>query len=187
VARGIKVPTLDTQYQTFGVKARPRSLDLPLGFTLDSSASLRAVTGRQTNSGFGPAVETQLRKQLPNNGTLSLGLNYNHLTTVNDLLPYTGKLNSTLSLSYPVTNRFKVAAIANTALDADSRNSLLQASYQLTPQWRFDFLHTLFHMGQYGQSDMQLGISRSLGNRELSVYWSGRQSKFIVEFGSSRF
>jgi hypothetical protein len=186
IARGIKVPTLDQQYQTFGIKARPRSLDLPLGFTLDSSASLRAVSGR-TNNGFGPAIETQVRKQLPRNGTLSLGLNYNHLTTVNDLLPYTGKLNSTLSLSYPVTNRFKVAAIANAALDADSRNSLLQASYQITPQWRVDFLHTLFRMGQFGESDMQLGISRALGNRELSVYWSGRESKFIVEFGSSRF
>jgi hypothetical protein len=186
LTRGVRVPTLDQQYQTFGIKARPRSLDLPFGLTLDSSASLRAVSGK-TNNGFGPTFETQLRKQLPNNGTLSLGLNYNHLTTVNDLLPYTGKLNSSLSLSYPVTNRFKVAAIANAALDADSRNSLLQASYQITPQWRFDFLHTLFHMGQFGESDMQLGISRALGNRELSVYWSSRQGKFIVEFGSSRF
>ncbi|MGV3721818.1 MAG: invasin domain 3-containing protein [Actinomycetota bacterium] len=186
VARGLRVPLMDQQYQTLGVKLRPRSIDLPLGFTLDSSASLRAVSGK-TNSGFGPAIETQFRKQLPNNGTLALGLNYNHLTTVNDLLPYVGKLNSSASLSYPVTSRLKVAALANMALDAESRNSLLQASYQLTPVWRLDFLHTLFSMGQFGNSEMQLGVARVIGNRELAVYWSQRESRFIVQFGASRF
>lgn len=186
VARGLRVPLSDQQYQTVGVKLRPRSVDLPLGFSLDSSASLRAVSGSRMN-GFGPTLETQFRRQLPNNGTLSLGLNYNHLTTVNDLLPYVGKLNSSLNLSYPVTSRLKLAAMANMALDADSKNSLFQASYQLTPSWRLDLLHTLFQMGDFGGDELQLGIARMLGNRELAVYWSQRESRFIVQFGATRF
>jgi hypothetical protein len=86
-----------------------------------------------------------------------------------------------------VSSRFKIAALGNMALDAESRNSLIQASYQLTSQWRLDLMHSLFRMGQFGSSDFQLGIARSIGNRELNVYWSSRQSKFIIEFGASRF
>lgn len=182
--RFVSVP--GAQYQSFGVRARPKSVRLMEGLELDTSASLQAVTGN-TNAGFGPAFDAQLRKALPNNGTLSLGLNYNRLATVYDLLPTQGRLNSTLSANYPITPRLRLTALANMALDAPSRHSIFQLSYQATKIWRLEVLHTLFQYGQFGDYDFQFGISRPLGGRDLGLYWSRREHRFIIEFGASRF
>jgi hypothetical protein len=185
--RGMKKLDLpDSQYQTAGLKIRPATANLGGGFTLDSSASLRAVTGGP-QAGFGPAIDTQLRKQLPRNGYLSVGVNYNHLTSVSDLLPNQGKVNATVSAMYPITNKLRLTAMGNMALDAQSRHGILQASYQINPQWRFDFLHTLVQFGGFGDSDSQFGIARDIGGRELGLYWSRRQHRFIIEFGAGRF
>lgn len=175
-----------TQYQTVGLKLRPRPAQLMKGLTLDSSASLRTVMGG-FNSGFGPAFETQLRKTLPRNGYLSFGINYNHLASINDFAPVQGKINTNLNVSYPVTSKFRITALGTMALDAESRNSLLQLSYQISESWRFDVLHSLFRFGGFGDSDYQFGISRAIGGRELGLYWSRREHKFIVEFGAARF
>jgi len=184
--RGLKLALADSQYQTAGIKVRPASVNLARGLTLDSSASLRGVAG-STNSGFGPAFDAQLRKQLPRSGNLSLGLNYNHLTTINDFFPNQGKLNSTLNLVYPVTKRLQLVAMGSMALDAPSRHSVLQASYKMGESWRFDFLHTMVQFGKIGEQDYQFGIARDLGGRELAVYWSAREHRFIIEFGAARF
>jgi len=186
VARGVRVPVQSSQYQMVGLKLRPQAARLSKSMTLEGSTSLRAVGGG-VGAGLGPAFESQLRKQLPNNGYLSLGLNYNHLATVDDFLPSTGKTNSTFFMSYPVTNKLRISALANMALDAESRNSLAQLSYQVAPGWRLEMLHSMFKFGNQGNFDYQFGISRAIGNRDLSVYWSRREHRFIVEFGAARF
>jgi hypothetical protein len=182
----IRLPLLENQYHAFGLKARPKSLSLGSGFTLDSSVALRSVFGG-LNAGFGPAMEASIRKTLPNNGFLSFGVNYNHLATINDIVPTVGKLNATLNLSYPISKRIRLAAIGNMALDANSRHSILSASYQISDHWRFDVLHTMFQFGQFGDFDMQFGISRAIGSRELGLYWSRAEHRFIIEFGAARF
>jgi hypothetical protein len=48
-------------------------------------------------------------------------------------------------------------------------------------------LHSMFRYGEFGNFDMQFGISRLLGSREIGLFWSHREHKFIVEFGASRF
>jgi hypothetical protein len=181
-----RLPLLDTQYQAVGVKARPQSLGLGGGFTLDSSASLRMVSGGY-NAGFGPAFETQIRRTLPNNGYLSFGLNYNHLTAVSDLLPTTAKMNATLNASYPITKRLRLAAMGTMGLDANTRHSIFSASYQFSDKWRLDMLHTMFRFGEFGNYDFQIGLARALGGRELGIYWSRVEHKFIIEFGAARF
>jgi len=186
LARGFRVPVPGMQYQAAGIKVRPASVTLGSGLTLDSSASLRAVSGSQ-RSGFGPALETTLRKTLSNGGSVSVGVNYNGLTGAYDLMPLQGKVNATLNLMWPVTKRLKLSALGNMALDAENRHSILQASYQLTPQWRVDLLHSLFQFGQIGNSDYQFGIARMLGDRELGLYWSQREHKLVIEFGAGRF
>lgn len=186
IAQGFRIPLQNDQYEAAGVKLRPASAKLPLGFTFDSSLSLREVIGNREN-GFGPNVETQLRRQLPNGGTLGVGLNYNHLATVDDLLPNSGRLNSTLNVSYPVTKKLRLAAIGNMALDAQNRSSLVQAGYAFLPGWRLDLVHTMFKFGPLGESDYQLGLSRAFGSRDLSIYWSHHQHRFMFEFGASRF
>ncbi|HEU4753434.1 MAG TPA: hypothetical protein VFU47_10045, partial [Armatimonadota bacterium] len=187
VARGIRVPVQNTQYQTFGINARPQPLKLGGGFTLDSSLSLRAVTGNNQGGGFGPAMEAQVRRQLGQNGFLSFGLSYNHLASINDFLPTNGRLNATFTLNHQIGRRLKIAALGTAALDAESRNSLLQASYQLTPSWRLDLVNSFFRYGQFGDNDFQFGVARSFGPRELSLYWSSREHRFLFEFGASRF
>jgi hypothetical protein len=184
--RGVRIPTQNTQYQTLGLKVRPATVQLAKGLTLDSSASLRGVSGGR-NAGFGPALEMALRKTLPNNGSLSVGVNYNHLATISDFIPTSGKMNATLNATYPVSKRFRISAMGMMALDAESRHSIMQASYQLSPAWRVDLLHTFFKFGEFGDFDYQLGVARALGNRELSFYWSRREHRFMVEFGAARF
>jgi hypothetical protein len=186
IMQGFKIPLQNDQYEAAGVKLRPASAKLPLGFTFDSSVALRGVMGNREN-GFGPAVETQLRRSLPNSGTLGIGLNYNHLASVDDLLPNAGRLNSTLNLSYPVTKKLRLAAIGNMALDAQNRSSLVQAAYAFLPGWRLDLVHTMFKFGPLDATDYQLGISRAFGSRDLSIYWSHHQHRFMFEFGASRF
>lgn len=176
-----------TDYQTFGLKLRPVPATLAKGLQLDTSLSLRSVTGSTAQAGFGPALETNLRKQLPRNGMLSLGLSYNHLQGINDFLPTSGRTNANLNLSYPVTNKLRITALGTLALDADNQNSILQMSYQLNPQWRFDLLQSMYRFGGFGQRDHQFGISRSFGDRELGLYWSRLEHRFIIEFGAARF
>jgi len=187
VTRGLRVPVEDTQYQAIGLKARPKSVQLAKGLTLESSAALRAVSGNTPNAGFGPALETSLNKQLPRNGYVKLGFGYNQLATVNDLLPNTGKMTANLSANYAVTKKLKLTYLGTMALDVENRNSIFQVSYQLTPKWRLDALHTLYQFGQFGNFDYQLGIARALGSRELAIYWSHHQHKFVFEFGAARF
>jgi hypothetical protein len=186
VGRGLKIPTLQNQYQTFGIKLRPAAVNLGSGFTLDSSATLQSVFGNQ-NQGFGPALETNIRKALPRNGYVGFGLRYNSLGAFDSLIPVEGKLNGTFNLMYPVTNRLKIMALADMALDAPSRHSIIQANYQLTDKWRFEMLHTLFKFGEFGNYDYELGVARALGNRELALYWSRREHRWMVQFGAARF
>lgn len=176
-----------SQYQSFGIKARPRQMNLGHGFTLDSSVSLRQVMGNTASKGFGPALETTFNKQLPNNGNLSFGFNYNGLATLEDYFPTSGRMNAVMSLSYPVSKKFRITGLGTMGLDNSNRNSLIQLSYQLNDKWRLNMLHSMFRFGEFGNFDMQFGISRLMGSRELGLYWSRREHKFIVEFGASRF
>lgn len=181
-----RIPVPAAQYQAVGIKARPRSISIARGLSLDSSASLQAVSGG-ARSGFGPSLETHLRQQLPNNGHLTFGINYNRLTQVTDFLPSQGRLNATFSASYPVNSRLRLTALGSAALDAETRHSLLMLSYQFSKTWRLDALHTLFEFGTFGDTDYQFGLARPFGDRELGLYWSRREHKLILEFGSSRF
>jgi hypothetical protein len=176
-----------SQYQSFGIKARPRQMNLGHGFTLDSSVSLRQVMGNTTSKGFGPALETTFNKQLPNNGNLSFGLNYNGLASLEDYFPTSGRMNAVMSLSYPINKKFRITGLGTMGLDNSNRNSLIQLSYQINDKWRLDMLHSMFRFGEFGNFDMQFGISRMMGSRELGLYWSRREHKFIIEFGASRF
>ncbi|MFN3651750.1 MAG: invasin domain 3-containing protein [Armatimonadota bacterium] len=184
--RGNRIAVPARQYQSFGIRARPASLSLGSGLTLDSSVSLRAVTGT-IGSSFGPSFETTVRKQLGNNGFIQAGLRYNNLTTISDVIPNQGKLGATFNAMVPVGSRFKLSAFGTMALDATNHHSLLQASYQLSDKWRLDFLHSLFQFGEFGNFDYQLGIARMLGDRELGLYWSHREHRVLVEFGAARF
>jgi hypothetical protein len=186
LARGVRVNTPNVEYQAISAKLRPQTLNLGAGFSLDTVASLRAVNGN-TRSGFGPALETNFRRALPNNGTLSFGLNYNPLTTVSSLYSMQGKLNSQFNLSYPITSRLRITALGSAALDGRSHHTLAQVSYQVAPKWRLEVLHTMFRFGGFDDYDMQFGISRAIGSRDLGIYWSRREHRFIVEFGAARF
>jgi hypothetical protein len=181
-----------TSAQALGIRARPKLISIRDGLTLESSAALRMVKGSGTvQSGFGPSFETNLRQKLPHNGTLAVGLNYNDLAGLNDIFATTGKMNATFNANYPVTKKFRVSAFGSMALDAPSRNSIFQASYEFAPKWRLDVLHSMFQFGTqngaFGATDFQFGISRALGNREASIYWSRQEHKFLFEFGGVRF
>ncbi|MBM3457626.1 MAG: hypothetical protein FJX77_03710 [Armatimonadetes bacterium] len=176
-----------TQFQSIGLRLRPKPVSLGSGFSLDSSVALRGVTGNSSVGGFGPAVDLSVRKQLPRNGSLALGFNYNRLTVINDLFPSTGQMNTTLSLTYPVNNRLSITALGSNALDATNRNSIIQMSYRMGRSWRVDMLHSLFRFGNVGEQDFQLGLVRTIGGRDLGIYWSYLEHRFIVEFGAARF
>jgi hypothetical protein len=178
----------ETQFVAAGVRARPQPTKLPYGFTLDSSAALRGVMGMgNVNTGIGPAFETNLRRPLGNNGFMSIGLNYNPLITVNDFFPNQGRLNSTFNITYPITSRLRLAAFGSLSLDSPNRHNVLQASYQFAPKWRLDLFHTMYRFGGFSDFDLQFGISRAIGNRELGIYWSRSDHRFFFEFGAARF
>jgi hypothetical protein len=186
VARGLRLPTPSTGYQTIAAKLRAQPINLGAGFTLDTTGYLRLTNG-SVNSGFGPAFEANIRRPLPNNGFMAFGVNYNSLTTVSDLFPSQGKLNSTFNLTYPITSRLRLTALGSMAVDGQSHHSILQASYEFAPKWRMELLHTMFRFGNYSDYDFQFGVSRALGSRDLGLYWSRREHKIILEFGASRF
>lgn len=185
LASGTELSVPGAGYQAVGLRVRPAPLNLSKTLTLESSASLRAVSG--AGAGFGPSFEAQLRKQLFRTGYLALGLNYNHLTRIDELVPIQGKANATFNAFLPINRRLSVTALGTFSLDTPSRNSIVQMSYQLHPLWRLDLLHTFFQFGEFGDYDYQIGIARLLGNRELSLYWSRREHRFLVEFGGVRF
>jgi hypothetical protein len=114
-------------------------------------------------------------------------MNYNHLATLTDLVPINGRANATLNLTFPVSNRFRMMALTSMGLDSQNRNALMQMSYQLSPKWRLDLLHSLYRLGGFGAADSQLGIARAFGNRELGLYWDTAERRFIFELGAARF
>jgi hypothetical protein len=73
------------------------------------------------------------------------------------------------------------------ALDGPNQNSILQLSYEFAPKWRLEMLHTLFKFGGFNDFDYQIGFARSIGTRDLAVYWSRKEHKFLFEFGVARF
>lgn len=188
LAPGVRTALTNTQYQTVGARLRPRPVSLMKGLSLDSSLALRAVNGTgSTRSGFGPALETQIRKSLANNGMVALGFTYNHLASINDFLPSQGKMNATLNAGLPITKKLRISALGSMALDAPSRNVVGQLSYQMAPKWRLDLLHTMFQYGGLGDFDYQFGVARELGGREMGVYWSRRRHRWLFQFGAARF
>ncbi len=181
------INTPGSQFQAVGVKVRPKSVTLGGGFSLDSSLALRGVAGNSLNSGFGPALDATIRKALPRNGQLSFGLTHNSLNAATSLFPSTGRTNATFNMSFAVTKRLQLTALGSTALDANNRNSIVQMSYRMGANWRFDVLHSLYSFGNFGQQDYQLGIVRTIGGRDLGIYWSQLEHRFIIEFGAARF
>lgn len=181
----IKVPVGGLQTESVTAKLRPQAKQLAKGLTLESSVAVEAITG--TLKGFGPAAEIHLNKTLPRNGFLTFGIQYDQLAQVASLLPTQGKINSTLSATVPITKKLKITALGNLALDAQSQSSVIQASYALSSKWRLNALQTMFQYGTFGAKDTQFGVSRALGERELALYWSQREHKFVFEFGASRF
>lgn len=185
--RGIRFNLPPTQYETVGVRVRPAQLSLRRGLTLDSSLTLRGVMGNNGRSGFGPTGEVQLRQNLPRNGSFSIGLNYNGLPSITDILPTNGKARATLNLMYPITDKIRISAFGNLGLDSNNRHSVLQMSYRFSPRWSFSLLHTFFQFNDYSDFDYQIGIAREIGGRNLGLYWSRREHRWIIEFGAGRF
>jgi len=184
--QGPRVAVPGLQYEAIALKATPKQVVLAKGLTFDNSVSLQQVFGG-ANPGFGPALESSIQKQLPKNGLVKVGFGYNQLASANQLVPNQGLLNANLSANWAPTKRLKLSYLGTMALDAQSRNSIFQVSYQLAPKWRVDALHSLFQFGQFGQFDYQLGIARAIGSREMAVYWSHQEHKFLFQFGASRF
>lgn len=187
VGRGLRYNLPASQYETLGLRVRPASLSLRKGLSLDSSFSLRGVMSNAGRTGFGPTGEIQLRQQLPRSGFLSVGLTYNGLPSITDLVPTRGNARANLNLVYPVTDRLRLSAMGTLGLDSPNRHSILQMSYRFSPRWRFSLLHTFYQFDQFSDFDYQFGVSRDIGGRELGLYWSRREHRWIIEFGAGRF
>ncbi|MBI3910576.1 MAG: hypothetical protein HY320_06540 [Armatimonadetes bacterium] len=166
-----------------GLRLSTPSIPLTGRLSLNSSFSVRQMFG--SRSGFGFGFTSGLNARLPGNG--SLNLNY----TFNEAQPYRTRLNSaTQTLSGQLSWRqgnWRTGLFGTMGLGSEQQTLAGRISYQLTPSWRLDLLPTYYRFGEFARTDNQFGVARSLGSREIILYWSTGRHRLLFELGASNF
>jgi hypothetical protein len=57
------------------------------------------------------------------------------------------------------------------------------AAYSLGPLWRIELQQTAYNFRTLSESDLQIGLTRMIGPRELTIYYSTLRHRFMFQIG----
>lgn len=75
----------------------------------------------------------------------------------------------------------------NNGLEDNSRFSYGNLSYNFSPDWGLHLRSYFYKLGPYKFSDLQYILSKSIGNRDIYLYWSERDKKVSFEISQGGF
>jgi invasin-like protein len=168
-----------------GVRLTPAMLKLGRG-GLSSWVSLRQVWGSRDQSGFGLAGALAFNHPIGKMGGLSLNYSYNRFPG-NTFYGTAGRQNLSASLRLAPTRRLSMGVFGSVGLDSPTRTMNANATYSFGPLWRLEVQQTAYSFPNLSESDLQFGLSRALGQRDLKVYWSTLRRRIMFEVGSGSF
>jgi hypothetical protein len=84
-------------------------------------------------------------------------------------------------------NKWAGYLYVNNGLEDNSQFSYGNLSYYFSSQWGFQLRSYFYKLGPYRFSDFQYILSKSIGEREIYLYWSKRDRKFGLEISQGGF
>ncbi len=76
---------------------------------------------------------------------------------------------------------------ATKGLDYPAQNLFVDVSYRLDSQWRLTARSTSNSFGASHYDDVEFGLGKVIGSRELIAVWSRKEGRVMLELGSSGF
>ncbi len=168
-----------------GLRLTPSLLKLGRG-GISSWVSLKEVWGSRDRSGFGLAGALAFNHPIGKTGGMTLNYSYNRFPGIT-FYGAAGRqtLSGSLRLS-PMRHLF-VGAFGSFGLDSPTRSISASAAYSFGPLWRLQLQQTAYHFRTLQEQDLQLGLSRAIGPREITVYWSQLRHRVMFELAGGGF
>jgi invasin-like protein len=156
------------------------------GGALSSWVSLRQVWGSRDQSGVGLAGALAFNHPIGRTGGLSLNYSYNRFPG-NTFYGNAGRQNLSASVRLAPTRRLYLGLFGSLGLDSPTKTMNANAAYSFGPLWRLELQQTAYSFPLLHESDLQFGLSRSLGPRDLKVYWSTLRHRILFEIAGGGF
>lgn len=168
-----------------GLRLTPAVLKLGRG-GLSSWLSVKQVWGSADRSGFGVEGSAVFNQPIGRTGGMTLNYSYNQFPGVTFYGP-AGRQNLSASLRISPVKRLSLSTFGSLGLDSPTRTLTVNAAYSFGPLWRLELEQTAYHFQTLQEADLQFGISRSLGARSLTLYWSRLQHRVLFEVTGGTF
>jgi hypothetical protein len=168
-----------------GLRLSPALLKLGRG-GLSSWVSLKQVWGSHDRTGIGLAGALAFSRPLGRTGGLNLNYSYNRFPG-NTFYGTTGRQNLSSSLRLSPTRRLSLGAFGSVGLDSPNRSFSTSAGYLLGDVWRLEVQQTAYSFRNLQERDLQLGLTRAIGVREVTLYWSRLNHRIMFEIGGGAF
>jgi hypothetical protein len=168
-----------------GLRLAPALLKVGRG-GLSSWVSLKHVWGSQDRTGIGMAGALAFSQPMGRTGGLTLNYSYNRFPG-NTFYGTAGRQNLSASLRLAPTRRLFLGAFGTMGLDSPNRSFSTSAAYSFGPLWRLELQQTAYQFRTLQEQDLQLGLSRAIGSREVTFYWSRLRHRLMFEITGGAF
>lgn len=173
------------QAVTQGVQARFYSSPFRLSnqTTVTNSLTVGNVWGTGINTGASALASLNLTHTMKN-ANLNVGYDF---TKQPVFFTEGGQHRLNMSLAANGGTKWTLFTYASAMLDSKSMSLMSDLSYELLPRWRFSLAATFqrFLGGQY--RDYELGIGRTIGGREVRLFYSTFNHRIFFDIQASRF
>lgn len=162
-----------------GVRLTPSIAKLG-GGAVSSWLSLRQVWGSRDQSGLGLAGSLAFNHPIGRTGGFNLNYSYNRFPGTT-FYGTAGRQNLSASLRFTPIKRLSLSAFGSLGLDSPTRTITAGGTYSLNSLWRLELQQTAYHFSTLQESDLQFGVSRAIGQRDLQVYWSRLRHRIMFQ------
>jgi hypothetical protein len=175
---------LPTQTQEVSLRLRPETVHLLPKMSFSNNVSMRMLWG--TISGPALGYQSNLTYNLPRNTNLMVGYTFDQAPVIRSVINQAHHNLSAMATTAPAKG-LRASVFGTMGLDVLSQTLTGQLSYNITPKWRIDLLHSFYQFNTFGVTDYQIGIARKLGPREILVYYSTETGRVLFELAASNF
>jgi len=153
--------------------------------SLTSSLGLGYIWGNAVSvGGLSSLGTTMLDWRFSPKSSLQLSYRYADRPSVYTTLG--GKQSLSASWRYD-SDKWQTGFYAVKGLDYHSMNLFADLSYRVTPLWRLGVRSTFNEFGNQSYNDLEFGLGRKIGTREILAVWSKSQHRIMFQLGSSSF
>jgi hypothetical protein len=179
-----RVDLQPTQRGEVSLRARPANINILKGLSFSNSATTKLLWG--TTSGPALAASSGFNYALPGNTLLNLGYSFDQAPLYRSAIRQ-AKHNLSATATTSPFKQLRASLYGTMGLDSTSRTLAGNLSWTFIPQWRLDLLHSFYQFNGLGMQDIQVGLARKIGPRELILYYSTQRQAILFEIAASNF